>query len=92
MRLKEHQIKHLCQRILEHWHQEKLITIKKSDTEALSKMEAECTAELRVEDDINDQAWKMLDQYAAQMGSNIDRQQMFQMIKTQLIKEKKVII
>lgn len=55
-------------------------------------MESIFLGELRVEDEINKEAERLLDQYARQMGDKIDREKMFQLIKKQLIKDKKVVV
>jgi hypothetical protein len=91
-RLKESQVKLICQKILLTLRSKQLINLKKGDSDVLSKMEEIFTADLRVEDDINREAEKLLNQYAAKMGSNIDREKMFQMIKKQLIKDRNVVI
>ena len=91
-RLKESQVKLICQKILLTLRSKQLINLKKSDADVLLKMEEIFMADLRVEDDINREAEKLLNQYAAKMGSNIDREKMFQMIKKQLVKDKNVVI
>lgn len=55
-------------------------------------MEEVFTNELQIEDRINAEAEKLLERYTAQMGDKIDKEQMFQMIKRQLIKDKKVVL
>lgn len=92
MRLKEAQVKHICQKLLEVLHQKKLIVVRKSDTECLHKMVEVFNKDLRVEDEINKEAERLLEQYARNMGDKIDREKMFQMIKKQLVKDKGVIL
>lgn len=92
MRLKEFQVKQLCQSILSTLRAKNLLEPLKSDSEILNRMEAIFQGDLKVEDEINKEANALLDQYAAQMGDNVDKQQLFQMIKKQLIKDKKVVI
>ncbi len=55
-------------------------------------MEAIFLADLRVEDDINREAERLLEQVASQGGPNLDREKMFQLIKKQLVKDRKVVI
>jgi hypothetical protein len=55
-------------------------------------MEQIFIADLKVEDDVNREAERILEQYAEKMGDQIDRHKMFQMIKKQLIKDKNLII
>ena len=92
MRLKEFQVKQICQKVLLTLRSKQLVNFKKSETEVLAKMEEIFLRDLRVEDDINREAEKLLEQYARQMGDKIDRQKMFQLIKKQLIKDKNAII
>lgn len=92
MRLKEIQVKQICQKILATLRAKQLVTLKKADTEVLAKMEHIFLADLKVEDDINREAEKILEQYTKQMGDKIDRQKMFQMIKKQLIKDRNVVV
>jgi hypothetical protein len=48
--------------------------------------------DLKVEDDVNREAEKLLGQYTRQMGDKIDRQKMFQLIKKQIIKDRNLVI
>ena len=92
MRLKEFQVKQICQKLLLTLRAKQLIILKKSEQEVLAKMAEIFIADLKVEDNINREAEKILDQYEKQMGDKIDRHKMFQMIKKQLIKDKGVVI
>jgi len=92
MRLKEAQVKSICQKVLLTLRSKQLINLKKLESEVLAKMEEIFVRDLKVEDEINKEAEKLLEQYTRTMGDKIDRQKMFQMIKKQLIKDKNVII
>lgn len=92
MRLKEFQVKQLCQAVLSSLHAGNWIRPKRTEKEILTKMEGIFLADLRVEDEINREAERLLEQYASRAGENIDREQMFRMIKNQLIKDRKVVI
>lgn len=92
MRLSEFQVKLLCQKVLVGLKSKKLIQFKKSEGDVLAKMQEIFIKDLKVEDEINKEAEKILAQYEAQMGDKIDRQKMFQMIKKQLVKDKGAII
>ncbi len=92
MRLKEFQVKQICQKLLLTLRAKQLINLKKKEGEILAKMEEIFIKDLKVEDDINREAEKLLEQYARQMGDKIDRQKMFQLIKKQLIKDKNVVV
>ncbi len=92
MRLKEFQVKQICLKTLHTLRSKQLIVLKRSEQEILSKMEEIFIKDLRVEDEINREAEKLLDQYEQKMGTNIDRHKMFLMIKKQLVKQKGVVI
>ncbi len=92
MRLKESQVKYICQNVLLTLRSKQLITLNKSDSEILSKMEGIFLAELRIEDEINKEAERLLEATIGRTGGNIDREKAFQLIKKQLIKDKKVVM
>ncbi len=92
MRLSEFQVRQVCQKLLLSLRAKQLINTKKGDNEVLEKMVEIFVADLKVEDQINRDAEKILEQYAAKMGDKIDRQKMFQMIKKQLIKDRNIVI
>ncbi len=92
MRLKEAQVKSVCQKVLLTLRSKQLINLKKVESDVLAKMEEIFIKDLKVEDEINREAEKLLEQYTRTMGDKIDKNKMFQMIKKQLIKDKNVII
>jgi len=92
MRLKEFQVKQICQKLLLTLRSKQLINLKKSEGEILAKMEEIFIKDLKVEDDLNREVEKLLDQYTRQMGDQIDKNKMFQMIKKQLIKDRNLVI
>jgi hypothetical protein len=95
MRLKESQVKLLCQKLLVGLRSKQLIHLKKSDPEILNRMHEIFIKELRVEDDINLQAERILAENLRKLGvkgDQIDREKMFEMIKKQLVKDKNVIV
>ncbi len=92
MRLKEFQIKQICQKVLLTLRTKQLVILKKSEAEVLAKMQEIFIKDLRVEDDINKEAQRLVDQYEQQAKGPIDRQKLFLMIKKQLVKDKNVVI
>jgi len=92
MRLKEFQVKQICHKLVVALKNKQLLKLKASETEVLKKMEEVFIHELKIEDDINKEAQRLLEQYAEKMGDQIDRQKMFQMIKNQLVKDKKIVL
>lgn len=92
MRLKETQVRRICLEMLSDLRSKKLLTPKKSESEVLARMIQIFVKDLKVEDDINREAERLLEQYAAKMGDKIDKEKMFQLIKKQLIKDKNVVV
>ncbi len=95
MRLKESQVKLLCQKLLVGLRSKQLVQLKKSDPEILNRMQEIFLRELKLEDDINLQAERILAENLRKLGvkgDQIDREKMFEMIKKQLIKDKNIIL
>ena len=93
MRLKEPQIKHLCQKVLLTLRAKQLIILKKPESAILARMEEIFAKDLRVEQDIDREAKRLLEEYETKAGTaNIDRHKMFTLIKKQLIKDRNAVI
>jgi len=84
----------LARRILDDLFEEKLIDVDKSDLEMLRVMVDEFVLEqLLVEDRLNEEVRKMLEQYRDKMHrEHINYQDMFKMIKRRLIEERNLVI
>jgi len=94
MRLKKEQADFLARLIVEELIKEKLIEVDKSDVEMLCVMVDEFVLDqLLVEDRLNDEVRKLLEQHREQMyQENINYQDMFKMIKRRLIEERNLVI
>lgn len=92
MRLREPQIKHLCQKLLLTLTSNQLITLKESEASVLKRMLEIFSANLKAEDDLNREVEKLMQQYASKMGPSFDKEKMFQMIKKQLVKERGIVL
>jgi hypothetical protein len=92
MRLKENQVRQICETILLSLRKKQLVQLKRPEADILAKMVEVFLADLKAEDAVNREAEKLLDQYAEKAGGAIDRQKMFQMIKKQLVKDKKMVL
>lgn len=94
MRLKREQAQFLARRILDDLLKEKLIEVDRSDLEMLRVMVDEFLLEqLLIEDKLNEEARKLLEQYRDKMRQeNINYQDMFRMIKRRLIEERNLVI
>lgn len=91
MRLREPQIKQLCQKLLLSLRSFQLITLKRSEADVLKRMTEIFASELRKEEGINREVEKIMQQYAAKMGDSFDKEKMFQMIKKQLMKDRGIV-
>lgn len=96
MYLTSHQIKLLARRL---WGglgaDKKYITAKKSPVECITKIEHIIQNELKLLDEVNEVAKKMLDEILAkspQPQGEVDKEKLYNMIRKQLIKEKKIIL
>jgi hypothetical protein len=92
VKLKEAQIRLFCQKILHTLRTQQLVAFKKSEGECLAKMESIVVGEAKIHETLERDADKLLEQYAAQGGSALDRKKMFDMIKKQLAKERRIIL
>lgn len=92
MKLKPEQITKLARIIYDHLTQEKLIEIRSSEKSILEKIESVLLTDAKKEDEIENEAKKMMEQFRPQVESGeIDYQKMYAMIKKQLIKDKNFI-
>lgn len=90
MKLKAPMIKKLAQGILSALQDKKLIKILSSSEKTLAKIESVIAADVKIEQEIEQQARLMMDKYRAQVEKGeIDYQKMYGMIRKQLIKERK---
>jgi len=92
VRVKEFQIRLVCQKVLDGLRAKGLIRLRLAEAQVMTRMIEIFVAELKLEDEINAEAEKILKQYESQMGGQIDRQKMFQMIKKQLAKDRGVVL
>ena len=92
MKLKPELIKKLTQLILDNLHKNKLITVRTSEKTVFAQIENVLLADAQLEDDLELLAKKTMEQFRKQVESGeIDYHKMFQMVKKQLMKEKKFI-
>ena len=70
----------------------KLVEIQSTDAQILSHLQAVFLKNLQEEDELNKEVEKLLEKYEAQITGDMDRRKMFQMIKKQLVKERKLTI
>lgn len=92
MRLKEPQIHKLARLIYDALVKDKLIDILSSDKAVLAKIETILTTDARIEEQIEAEAKKMMEKFQKQVESGeIEYQKMYNMLKKQLMKDKKFV-
>ena len=93
MRLKPEEIDRISKKLLNNWKQKQLFVSSKPDHLILDVVLKTITSELRLEEDLNQEVENVLSQYEKKFESGeLDRRKMFQMVKTQLAKEKKIVL
>ena len=93
MRLKKEHIDRIATMILNGLKEKKLIKPKVPDEKIRVKIIETIMADLHAEDKIDDEARKLMENYRGQIQSGqIDERKMFQMIKKQLVKDKKIVL
>ncbi len=93
MRLKKEQIHKIAELVIKSLQAKKLVTFKVSEEKILSRAIEIMTQNMLMEDKLEDDVRRMMEQYKDQIEKGqVDRQKVFQMIKKQLIKERNLVI
>lgn len=93
MRLKKEHIDRIATLMLNALNEKKLIKPKVTDEKIRTKIIETMLADFHAEDKVDEEARKMMETYRKQIESGqIDERKMFQMIKKQLIKDKKIVL
>ena len=93
MRLKKEQIHKLSEQILRALKAKNLITLRKKEGEVLERIIKVIHDDLEAEAKLDEDARKMMDAYRDQIQSgSVDENRLFQMIKKQLAKDRKLTI
>ena len=93
MRLKKEHVDRIATMVLRALNEKKLIKPKVTDDKIKLKIIETITADLHAEDKVDEEARKLMENYRKQIESGqIDERKMFQMIKKQLIKDKKIVL
>ncbi len=95
MRLKETQVKRLCAKFYETLRSRSLAKPIVSDGQVQLRMEEIFLRDLRVEDDLNKEAHRLVDETLAKApggADSIDRQKLFLLIKRQLVKDRNLVL
>ena len=93
MRLGKKIIDHVAKTVTESLLEKKLLTLDISSAEVTAEISRLITADLAVEDRLNDEVKEILRAHSREMDrSNVDYAQMFTMVKRQLVKERGLIL
>jgi len=92
MRITEDEIQRICHRVLAVWKEKKLAEFQQPDNAVLTFLHGTMLKNLQAEDELNKDVEVMLIKYEAQISAGMDRRKLFQMIKTQLAKERKIVL
>ncbi len=92
MKITEEEIQRICMRVLATWKEKKLAETLQSDGQILAFFQGLIQKNMEDEDNLNKDVEVMLKKYEAQIDAGMDRRKLFQMIKTQLAKERKIVL
>ena len=93
MRLRKNQIQNLSEKILSALQKQGDIVAKVDSATLQNKIEQVITDNFLAEDQLDVEVKKIMDKYRPQIASGqVNEQQIFQMIKKQLIKDRKLVI
>jgi len=94
MRLRREQVRFLAGRIVDDLLHQRLVSIERTEVDKVKlKVDNIVLEELLVEDRLNEEVRKILEQYRERMyQEGIDYQEMFKMIKKRLINERNIVI
>lgn len=93
MRLKENEIEYTAWRILKALKDKDEIILLDSEEPVLHLLMDTLTAELKMEDDLNREVEERLKKYESEiLRDSVDGRRMFQLVKKQLAKERKMIL
>lgn len=92
MKLTEETIDRFCRRVLARLKKEEEFVFKVDDLKVLAAMKESIQKEIQRKEEVFIEAEKILAQYEAQMGDQIDRGKMLKMIKEKLFKERNIVL
>ena len=92
MKLNPLQLQALTHKILEHWKNANVVTLKSDEKIVLDQMVQILKKEIQKEVDLEDEARRMVDQLEKSHSGQFERHKMYVMVKNKLAKDKKVIL
>lgn len=83
----------IVRKLLQEWKNQSLAVFKVPETELHDRLVEIFFKDLRVEDDLNKEIETMLQKYEKEFErGTLDRRKMFNMVKAQLVKERKLVL
>lgn len=93
MRLKKDQIQIIAQKILKNLQAKKLIVLKASEAAVFERVQKAITDNMLAEDRLDDEVKKIMDKFRPQISAGqLNEHEVFQRIKKQLVKDRKLVI
>ncbi len=92
LKLTNKQIDDIVDRVWRQWQDKGLITLKASESEVRTRIAASLIGDLEIEQQIEQEANRMLDNLERTNAGEFQRYKMFPMLKQKLAKEKKFIL
>lgn len=92
MKLSPNQLQIIVERVFKHWKQKNIVTFKEDEKKVLQRGIELLKEEVQLEADLDREVLKTLDELEKSNPGEFQRHKMFQMLKTKLAKERKVIL
>lgn len=92
MKLTSNQMQAIVERVFKHWKQKNIVTFKEDEKKVLQRGIELLKGEIQAEIDLEKEVIKKLDELERSNPGEFQRHKMFQLVKTKLAKEKKVIL
>lgn len=92
MKLTTNQLQAIVERVFKHWKQKNLVTFKEDEKKVLTRGLEILKEEVQKEVELDKEVHRKLDELEKTNPGEFQRHKMFQLMKTKLAKEKKVIL
>jgi hypothetical protein len=93
MKLSPEEVSRVVNKLIAEWKEKKFVSFSVPDEKIRLTLNDIFLKELKVEDDLNRDAEKLLEKYEKEFAKGaLDRRKMFSMVKAQLAKERKVVL
>ena len=92
MKIKQEEVQRVCRLVLEKLKEKKLITMKVKEADIYKALVETFLKNLQQEEDINQEATRILDENTDAYGVDVDRQKMYLLIKRKIAKERGFVL